>query len=283
MPVISAEQRTSECDTLMDAAVAVRNDDEGRVEALRACVAHPCSYHELDLPELYRELGETLSRLERYDESLEAIEAAIAAGDRGLPHPRTSVAEVLLRAGRRQEADALFADLHRQCPEDIWLYIAAGFSYAEGGEHAAALPWLEKGMAVALAAGDPEGILHQLDERRSRCREALGLGDDELTARVAAFEPAEVRDGSGTGHGSLEMLGEEHPDRSLCIHCGWDPEHEEPAEMHLDELEGLADNLARRPHQVAPRPLEPVRSVKVGRNAPCPCGSGRKHKHCCGR
>jgi uncharacterized protein len=22
---------------------------------------------------------------------------------------------------------------------------------------------------------------------------------------------------------------------------------------------------------------------KVGRNAPCPCGSGRKHKHCCGR
>jgi len=26
----------------------------------------------------------------------------------------------------------------------------------------------------------------------------------------------------------------------------------------------------------------PARSVKVGRNAPCPCGSGRKYKHCCG-
>jgi preprotein translocase subunit SecA len=24
-------------------------------------------------------------------------------------------------------------------------------------------------------------------------------------------------------------------------------------------------------------------SPKVGRNDPCPCGSGRKHKHCCGR
>jgi hypothetical protein len=24
-------------------------------------------------------------------------------------------------------------------------------------------------------------------------------------------------------------------------------------------------------------------SVKVGRNDPCPCGSGRKYKHCCGR
>jgi hypothetical protein len=22
---------------------------------------------------------------------------------------------------------------------------------------------------------------------------------------------------------------------------------------------------------------------KVGRNDPCPCGSGKKHKHCCGR
>ena len=24
-------------------------------------------------------------------------------------------------------------------------------------------------------------------------------------------------------------------------------------------------------------------SSKIDRNAPCPCGSGRKHKHCCGR
>lgn len=23
-------------------------------------------------------------------------------------------------------------------------------------------------------------------------------------------------------------------------------------------------------------------AAKVGRNDPCPCGSGRKHKHCCG-
>ncbi|MEJ5185787.1 MAG: preprotein translocase subunit SecA [Candidatus Geothermincolales bacterium] len=27
----------------------------------------------------------------------------------------------------------------------------------------------------------------------------------------------------------------------------------------------------------------PVRAQKVGRNAPCPCGSGKKYKHCCGR
>ena len=32
-----------------------------------------------------------------------------------------------------------------------------------------------------------------------------------------------------------------------------------------------------------PRP-EPVRvGPKVGRNAPCPCGSGKKYKQCCGK
>jgi uncharacterized protein len=29
-------------------------------------------------------------------------------------------------------------------------------------------------------------------------------------------------------------------------------------------------------------PSQPVRSSKVGRNDPCPCGSGRKYKKCCG-
>ncbi len=33
--------------------------------------------------------------------------------------------------------------------------------------------------------------------------------------------------------------------------------------------------------QQAAKPA-PVRSVKVGRNAPCPCGSGKKYKMCCG-
>ena len=27
---------------------------------------------------------------------------------------------------------------------------------------------------------------------------------------------------------------------------------------------------------------DPTRTTKVGRNAPCPCGSGKKYKHCCG-
>jgi SEC-C motif-containing protein len=33
--------------------------------------------------------------------------------------------------------------------------------------------------------------------------------------------------------------------------------------------------------QTNPKP-EPRRVVKVGRNDPCPCGSGKKYKKCCG-
>ena len=40
-------------------------------------------------------------------------------------------------------------------------------------------------------------------------------------------------------------------------------------------FEAVAERSTRR--------QEPARSAKVGRNAPCPCGSGRKYKKCCGR
>ncbi len=33
----------------------------------------------------------------------------------------------------------------------------------------------------------------------------------------------------------------------------------------------------------APPKPQPVRVAKVGRNDPCPCGSGKKYKHCCGK
>ncbi len=32
-----------------------------------------------------------------------------------------------------------------------------------------------------------------------------------------------------------------------------------------------------------PEPLLPARVTKIGRNEPCPCGSGKKYKKCCGR
>ena len=52
----------------------------------------------------------------------------------------------------------------------------------------------------------------------------------------------------------------------------------------LDELPAtiLRCAAAWRPNAVAAPSPAPVRATKVGRNDPCPCGSGKKYKKCCG-
>ena len=43
--------------------------------------------------------------------------------------------------------------------------------------------------------------------------------------------------------------------------------------------EGTAENIAAEKR----RPKVKTAAEKVGRNDPCPCGSGKKYKKCCGR
>ena len=38
----------------------------------------------------------------------------------------------------------------------------------------------------------------------------------------------------------------------------------------------------RKEEKRTPPPV-PVKKEKIGRNDPCPCGSGKKYKNCCGR
>ncbi len=45
-----------------------------------------------------------------------------------------------------------------------------------------------------------------------------------------------------------------------------------------DDDDDEDDPPIRRPR----RRFRVVRSQKIGRNAPCPCGSGKKYKNCCG-
>ena len=50
----------------------------------------------------------------------------------------------------------------------------------------------------------------------------------------------------------------------------------EAAPMKAKQVEGAANNSA---------PSQPIRKAagSVGRNDPCPCGSGKKYKNCCGK
>ncbi|WP_211102607.1 SEC-C metal-binding domain-containing protein [Nitrospirillum bahiense] len=57
----------------------------------------------------------------------------------------------------------------------------------------------------------------------------------------------------------------------------------------LDEVAGRIPRAILVLHKIAkirsahpPAKPAPVRQTKVGRNNPCPCGSGKKYKRCCG-
>ena len=61
-------------------------------------------------------------------------------------------------------------------------------------------------------------------------------------------------------------------------------------EVHLDPLSGenaaqmgaLPDGLSAEQRQALPVSALPDNWESTGRNAPCPCGSGKKFKHCHG-
>jgi hypothetical protein len=58
-----------------------------------------------------------------------------------------------------------------------------------------------------------------------------------------------------------------------CFH----PQDSEPAEPQ----EAQAPATPPPAEYAAPKPF--IREPKIGRNDPCPCGSGKKHKKCCGK
>jgi uncharacterized protein len=77
------------------------------------------------------------------------------------------------------------------------------------------------------------------------------------------------------------------PILALCGHAPEEVHEQLTAAMReaiLNQLPAMVQMIAaywRAPIRGFPR-REPVRSAKIGRNALCPCGSGRKFKKCCG-
>ena len=48
---------------------------------------------------------------------------------------------------------------------------------------------------------------------------------------------------------------------------------------HYEMFKETVDNEALEES----KPVHPISKRKIGRNAPCPCGSGKKYKKCCGK
>lgn len=131
MPKITYSESLRQIDDLEDRVQQARDvgDREAELAAYRELAAHPCVHHHLDLGHIHDEVFQLLRNLKRYDEAMEAKRAAIASGYRSNPDPEADIAEVLVAAGRRDEADRLYAELRERDPEDVWLYNSAAFAY----------------------------------------------------------------------------------------------------------------------------------------------------------
>ena len=58
----------------------------------------------------------------------------------------------------------------------------------------------------------------------------------------------------------------------------------ERMQFQHEEVAGFDDEQPDSDAVEPAAPLTQVRNeVKIGRNEPCTCGSGKKYKHCCGR
>ncbi len=129
------EQATSTRDPARLAAALER--------AVDACRRWPQTTAGVFYPaELLGELAEAYEGLDRTDDALATVQAAIDAGYTGAPDPPCCLAEILLRAGRAEEAHPIFAEVKAETPDDVWLYNSAGLEYGAARDHERAVAWL---------------------------------------------------------------------------------------------------------------------------------------------
>jgi len=125
--------------------------------------------------------------------------------------------------------------------------------------------------------------LRFLGEAREDGTEDLFELLDELDAR----EWEHLEGGEPVTPVARERWRDEHDELRLCRQtCEWLIEHGAetvaPARARLlAEASRLADRYGDPEGYLRPVPRPVSRGPRVGRNEPCPCGSGRKYKRCC--
>jgi len=152
-------------------------------------------------------------------------------------------AESLMRMGEVKRGVQLFQDLMIQRPDDPWTYWHEGWTWLELD-----LPHLVEARAAFARMREVAGRVPFPLPRRHAIRLAL-----EGLLEACADEPA------------LLEVAQRELDMTLY----------QFEEEDVSEWIAIEGKIAPVP-QVLPCPSS------VGRNAPCPCGSGKKYKKCCG-
>ena len=157
------------------------------------------------------ELAYAYQQLGRFDEAIDAMRQAVAAGWDGElddhPSAQALIADLLLRAGRTEEADDAWLQAERDHPRDPWLHQTAGVAYANVGLHSKALPWQTKGLKLALAAGEDGDMIWQLTSERAETLDALSHAADDLQLHAEELLEREKQEEREREHAFFRNLG----------------------------------------------------------------------------
>ncbi|HAG11473.1 MAG TPA: nucleic acid-binding protein [Desulfotomaculum sp.] len=111
---------------------------------------------------------------------------------------------------------------------------------------------------------DPDMVLDTLDEIHDLCAAEVRTQEyfDLLDATGIVF------DGMEQVNKIMQLIADVHNNTRLRSNYGHTPNELRPVGK---------SNLIPFPSS------QPIQNEKIGRNDPCPCGSGKKYKKCCGR
>jgi hypothetical protein len=255
---------------------------------------------------------DTLEQAGRFDDAIAALDdlEQLTGEDQ-----RWHVAWMHVRAGRRVEADALWAALEQEHSGDPTVPFLAGSAHAESGEPAVAAELFAGALDLALRGGADGETLRQIVGARTEALADAGLepGPIDEAARLALaraaaqgvdtpvatpyFAPDEfalaleawagfAEDWREDGHAlyALEL------DRRMRAVAPGAPRHPVVVPLTVARVRALAaanaidedaaEARARAAYEVAQE--GGALAWPPGRNEPCWCGSGKKYKKCCG-
>jgi uncharacterized protein len=151
------------------------------------------------------------------------------------------------------------------------LVFAPLYDFDDRGEPAWQIWLLGFSSALAMRQDEWMALLHSEDEDLA----AAAMGLMSLLATLPGFATLVPEEETA----DLDELVEQAPDLiPYCIEVIYRRQRGlERVVLTDDPFSGIDDLLEEE------RPFpQPVRIHKIGRNEPCPCGSGKKYKKCCG-
>ena len=130
-------------------------------------------------------------------------------------------------------------------------------------------------------------VLANLDEQASFAQwsRGFGMGHEWLSMLWDRYTPKDLQEDLGSCLLVLTFFGSRELAEAYREELRGDVSLEQ---MATDMLQFFPEALlqysliGRSIAEVLQRKAQPAQSHKVGRNDPCPCGSGKKYKNCCG-